>query len=393
MTLQVKIPEIGESITEVQVGEWLKAVGEAVEVDEPLVEIESEKATVELPSPAAGKLAKVLKQTGETVGVGQAIAEIAEGAKAKPKKKAAAKKAVEVEATPAPGKRVMPAARRMMEQGGVSEADVAGTGPGGRVLKDDVQRALEGAPAFAPSSSAGDAGASARQERAVRMSPLRRTIAKRLLEAQHTAALLTTFNEIDMSEVIALRRELGEAFRERHGVKLGFMSFFVRAAVEALLRQPDVNAFIRGEEAVYRDYVDVGIAVGGGKGLVVPVIRDAHRMSFAELERAIADYGARARDGKLSMDDLAGGSFTITNGGIFGSMLSTPIVNPPQSAILGMHAIQERPVARDGEVVIRPMMYVALTYDHRLVDGREAVTFLRTIKELVEQPSRVLLDV
>jgi len=384
MTVQIKIPEIGESITEVQVGVWLKRVGDAVAADEPLVEIESEKATVELPSPAAGKLAAVLAQTGETVEVGAVIGEIEEGAgpAAGPPREAGS------------GSRVMPAAQHLMEQAGVGEAEVSPSGPGGRVLKEDVQRAIErrsGAAAHAGGEGAATAGG--RSETASRMSPMRRTIAKRLLEAQATAALLTTFNEIDLSEVIALRKRHGEEFLARHGVKLGFMSFFVRAAVEALIRIPQVNASIRGEEVVYRNYCDVGIAVGGGRGLVVPVIRDAHRKGFAELEREIADYGARARDGKLSLEELEGGTFTITNGGIFGSLLSTPIVNPPQSAILGMHAIQDRPVARDGQVVIRPMMYVALTYDHRLVDGREAVTFLKTIKEIVESPARALLDV
>jgi 2-oxoglutarate dehydrogenase E2 component (dihydrolipoamide succinyltransferase) len=389
MTVEVKIPEIGESITEVQIGVWFKAVGDSVEVDEPLLEIESEKATVEMPSPTAGTLVKIHKQTGETANVGDVLGEVDEQAAAPSQGKAARKQAPQaapaaktVTAAAAEPQRVMPAARRMMAEAGMSRAAVKGSGPGGRVLKEDVRQAI------------GERSTPAeREDRAVRLSPMRRTIAERLLEAQQTAALLTTFNEVDMTEVVALRQELGPAFLDRHGVKLGFMSFFVRAAVEALLRIPTVNAFIRDDEAVYRNYCDVGIAVGGGKGLVVPVIRDAHVKSFADLEREIADYGARALAGKLSMDELAGGTFTITNGGIFGSLMSTPIVNPPQSAILGMHAIQERPVARDGEVVIRKMMYVALTYDHRLVDGREAVTFLKTIKELVEKPARVLLDV
>ncbi|MBW2277042.1 MAG: 2-oxoglutarate dehydrogenase complex dihydrolipoyllysine-residue succinyltransferase [Deltaproteobacteria bacterium] len=392
MTVQIKIPEIGESITEVQVGVWLKQVGDSVEVDEPLVEIESEKATVELPAPVSGKLAVVLAQTGETVNVGASIGEI-EAGEVDTTKPRSAPKASQADAS-AVESRLMPAARRMMGQAGLGENDVTGSGPGGRVLKQDVQRIVTGrAAAQTGTASTTTTVAAGRTETTSRMSPLRRTVARRLLEAQESAALLTTFNEVDMSEVKALRVQHGNAFLERHGTKLGFMSFFVRASVEALIRIPQVNAHIRGDEVVYPNYCDVGIAVGGGKGLVVPVIRDAQQKGFAELEREIADYGARARDGKLSLEELEGGTFTITNGGIFGSLLSTPIVNPPQSAIMGMHAIQDRPVARDGQVVIRPMMYVALTYDHRLVDGREAVTFLKTIKEFVESPARALLDV
>jgi 2-oxoglutarate dehydrogenase E2 component (dihydrolipoamide succinyltransferase) len=398
MTVQIKIPEIGESITEVQVGVWFKQVGERVDLDEPLVEIESEKATVELPSPAAGKLTAVTAESGETVAVGAAIGEIDEIAEGRAAAEPSRPSPPEPQPAPSPakasapdvGKRVMPSARRMIAETGIGEEGVSGSGPGGRVLKEDVQRALDDRAAPPQPGATTSAG---REETASRMSPMRRTIAKRLLEAQESAALLTTFNEIDMSEVKALRKRHGEAFLARHGIKLGFMSFFVRASVEALIRIPQVNAYIRGDEVVYRNYCDVGIAVGGGKGLVVPVIRDAHLKDFAELEREIADLGARARDGKLSLDELEGGTFTITNGGIFGSLLSTPIINPPQSAILGMHAIQDRPVAREGQVVIRPMMYVALTYDHRLVDGREAVTFLRTIKEIVEDPARAMLGV
>ena len=431
MIVELIVPSLGESISEVEIGAWRKQVGEPVGRDEAVVEIESEKATVELPAPQAGVLRAVHKQTGEAARVGEVIGQIdtSQVASAEPAAPAAAAESsddseaaqepvsqapTEPGAAPeqyrpaADATRVMPAARRLLEQSGLGPDQVEATGPGGRLLKEDVQRAARRAVDQGPAAAPADAWATAqavaptpaaeerptwglREERVVRMSMMRRTIAARLIEAQQTAALLTTFNEIDMSQVIALRREFGEEFRQRHEIKLGFTSFFVRATVVALAEFPELNAEIRGEEVVYRSYCDVGIAVGSGKGLVVPVLRNAERMSFAEIERAVAGFAQRAKAGTLSMEELRGGTFTISNGGVYGSLLSTPLVNPPQSGILGLHAIQDRPVADQGQVVIRPMMYVALTYDHRLVDGREAVTFLRRIRQLVEAPARLLL--
>ena len=392
MPLEIKVPEVGESIREVQINAWHKQEGDWVEKDESLVELETDKATVDLPCPAAGVLTKVLKRAGQIVQVGEPIAQI--DSSAKPTKRPApaeSQKAKPREPV------VMPAAQRALAEAGIRAKDVEGTGPGGRVLKEDVARqakstevprpAKPAAPATSPTTTI------ARQEEAVPMSLLRRRIAERLVEAQHNAALLTTFNEVDMGAVMDLRKRYRDAFQQKYGIKLGFMSFFVKAVVESLKSCPEINAEIRGQEIVYRNYCDVGIAVGGGKGLVVPVLRNAERMSFAEIERAIDDFATRAQQNKLSPDDLSGGTFTITNGGVFGSLLSTPIVNPPQSGVLGMHAIQERPIARDGQVVIRPMMYLALTYDHRIVDGREAVGFLRRIKELLEDPTRLLLEI
>jgi 2-oxoglutarate dehydrogenase E2 component (dihydrolipoamide succinyltransferase) len=361
MPVELKVPASGESITEVQIGRWVKNEGDHVERDEVVVEIETDKAAVELPAPAAGRLARVLKKEGEPARVGEVIGYIEEGSP-----------------------RVMPAARRVLAERGLQPEQVTPTGPGGRILKEDVV----GRP---PRAAAGPPAGS--DEEIVPMSLLRRRIAERLVEAQRTAALLTTFNEIDMSAVMALRREFGPAFQEKYGIKLGLMSFLVKAAVDALKLVPAVNAEIRGTDIVYRNYFDIGVAVGAGRGLVVPVLRHAERLSFAEVERAIADFAQRARDNKLKVEELQGGTFTISNGGIYGSMLSTPIVNPPQSGILGLHAIQDRPVARDGQVVIRPMMYVALTYDHRLIDGREAVTFLKHIKEVIETPARMVIEV
>jgi len=416
MAVELRIPEVGESINEVQIGSWLKSEGDRVERDEALVEIESDKATLELPSPVAGRIEKVLKKKGDVVRVGELIAmlaEGAEGAKAAAKPAEAAKPAA-APAVPAPGAaappahpasalpppsaappRVMPAAARALAESGRTASSVPATGPGGRLLKEDVLAAQGRGPApdkpapppGAPSPSAGP------EEESVPMSPFRARIAERLKEAQNTAALLTTFNEVDMSGVITLREELREAFQERYGVKLGFMSFFVKASVDALMHYPMVNAEIRGREIVYKNHYDIGIAVGGGKGLVVPVLRRADRLSFAEIEIAIADFAGRAKENKLNLEELKGGTFTISNGGVYGSLLSTPIVNPPQSGILGLHAIHKRPVAIDDQVVIRPMMYIALTYDHRIVDGRESVTFLRHIKELIERPSRMLLGI
>ena len=432
MTVELRVPEVGESITEVQIGSWLKKEGDRVERDEALVEIESDKATLELPSPVSGTLAKVLKKQGEIAKVGDLIAEIGDGDGAKPSAKSTGTKAAGTAGAPAaeparPAKtgarapvsaagaatapRVMPSARRLLEENHLTAADVAPSGPGGRILKEDVLERLARTPAApaaprppaapaAPRAPGAVSPASAtpldsgeRIEEAVPMSPMRIRIAERLKEAQNTAALLTTFNEIDMSQVVSLREELREPFQERFGVKLGFMSFFVKASIDALMQFPQVNSEIRGKEIIYRNYYDIGIAVGGGKGLVVPVLRGAERMSFAEIEIAIADFAARARENKLSLDELKGGTFTISNGGVYGSLLSTPIINPPQSGILGLHAIEKRPVVVNDQIVIRPMMYVALTYDHRVIDGRESVTFLKHIKELVERPTRMLLGI
>ncbi|AMA74884.1 dihydrolipoamide succinyltransferase [Thermus parvatiensis] len=404
---ELKVPSVGESIVEVEIGAWLKKEGESFAQDEPLVELITDKATLELPAPFAGTLKQILKKTGETARVGEAIALLEAGAaEAKPQAQAPA----EAPKEPAQGPLAMPAAERLMQEKGVSPAEVQGTGLGGRILKEDVMRHLEErAPAKPveappppppsrpapppPTPTQAPADKPWRVSEAVPMTPLRRRIAERLLMVRQTTAMLTTFNEADMSAVIALRKELGEAFQKKHGVKLGFMSFFVKAVVQALKEIPELNAEIRDNHIVYHRYYDIGIAVGGGEGLVVPVIRDADRLSFAEIERQIADFAERARTKKLKPEELMGGTFTITNGGIYGSLNSTPLLNPPQVGILGMHAIQERPVARDGQVVIRPMMYLALSYDHRIVDGREAVTFLRRVKELIENPARLLLEV
>jgi len=416
-TLELKVPSVGESITEVQIGEWLKSPGDAVELDEPIVVIETDKVTVELPAPAAGVLREARKGAGETAEVGEVIGTMEpgdsapeagreegdakedraqdDGAKGDSKedgaKGAAPASAGSSSSDGPPAERevhVMPAARRALEERGLRPEQVTPTGPGNRLLKEDVlAREAAGEEEPAPAAPAG------REEQLVPMTPMRKRIAERLVEAQRTAAILTTFNEVDMSRVIALRNEHKAAFAQRHGVKLGFMSFFVKAAVEALKLVPQVNAEIRGDQVVYRNYFDVGIAVGGGKGLVVPVLRGAERMSFAEVERTIADLAARAEANELTLAELQGGTFTISNGGIYGSLLSTPILNPPQSGILGLHAIQDRPMAVGGEVVIRPMMYVALSYDHRIVDGREAVTFLKAVKSAVEDPARILLEI
>mgnify|MGYP000187874146 CR=1 FL=1 len=402
----VKVPSVGESITEVFLGAWLKKPGDTVAKDEPLVEVETDKATLEVAATEAGVLTEILVEEGASANVGDVIARIDETATGS--EAAAATSVKEAEpATPAqpappqaepaapaaasgePGA-VMPAAQRLLDQHGLDAGSVRATGPGGRLLKEDVERhvAQQGA---APSASLPATGA--RSEEAVAMSPLRRTIARRLVEAQQTAALLTTFNEADMTAVMQLRSEYKDAFEKRYGVRLGFMSFFVKAAIDALKTIPQLNAEIRDESIIYKDYYDIAVAVSTKKGLVTPVLRNAEAMSFAEVEAAIGDFGARAQENKLTPDELTGGTFTISNGGVFGSLLSTPIVNPPQSGVLGMHSIQQRPVAIDGEVVIRPMMYLALTYDHRIVDGREAVTFLKRIKDAIERPARMLIEV
>jgi 2-oxoglutarate dehydrogenase E2 component (dihydrolipoamide succinyltransferase) len=412
MSLQLKVPGIGESISEATVGLWKKAEGDFVNVDEPLVEIESEKATLEVPSPGAGILKKILRKQGETVTIGEALAEIDDTAKAsdkvadKPKATTSTNggpaKTVAATPTEASGPsttdsslRAPPSARRLMTETGLTAGDVAGTGRGGRIQTQDVVRTLDerkAEPAVVNRPAlpvAMDEG----QERIVPMTPLRKTIARRLVEAKNTAAMLTTFNEIDMSNVLALRERYQDRFTKQHGIKLGFMSFFVKAAIEALRAFPSVNAEIRGTDIVYKDHYDIGVAVGGGKGLVVPVVREADRLSFAELEKTIGALAVRAKENKLQMPELEGGTFTISNGGIYGSMMSTPILNPPQSGILGLHAIQKRAIVVDDAVVVRPMMYVALSYDHRLVDGREAVQFLVRVKDCVETPERILLEI
>lgn len=410
MPVEVTVPALGESIQEVQVSAWLKQPGDQVALDEPLIELESDKATVEVPAPAAGVVLEIVATVGAVLKVGDVLARIESPATATA---TAATDATPAATPPASGAasgepRVMPAARRVLAENALSADQVTGTGPGGRVLKEDAVRAVAGAvtpaaPTVTPASSAPaspknaasppPAVAGGRATRSVRMSPIRRRIAERLVQSQRDAALLTTFNEIDLTRVKALRAEHQEAFQARYGVKLGFMSFFVKAAVEALQLVPEINAGIEGDSIVYHDYCDIGIAVGGGKGLVVPVIRNAEGLGFGELEQVIGDFASRAQANKLDLEELQGGTFTISNGGVYGSLLSTPIINPPQSGVLGLHAIQDRPVARDGQVVIRPMMYVALTYDHRLVDGRESVAFLKHIKHCVEQPERLLLKV
>jgi|LakMenEpi03Aug12_release.lakeMendotaPanAssembly.Ray.scaffolds.fasta_scaffold209815_1 2-oxoglutarate dehydrogenase E2 component (dihydrolipoamide succinyltransferase) len=419
MAIELKVPEVGESITEVMIGTWKKREGEAVAADDSIVEIESDKATVELPAPAAGTITKMLKASGEKAMVGEVIGYMepaavggGSGPAAAPQQTVGVKRAegtttigsVQPPAAPVMPPRVMPAAARVLGEAGLPAAAVGGSGPGGRVTKADAVAATNAptapppkaaAPAVArpnPPAVAGVRGGT-REERYQLISPIRQRIAERLVEAQQQAALLTTFNECDMSAVMALRAKFKDQFQERYGAKLGFMSFFVRAAVEALRAVPQVNAEYREPHIVYRDYYDIGIAVGGGKGLVVPVLRNAEMLSFAQIELAIGDFARRASENKLKLEELQGGTFTISNGGVYGSMLSTPIINPPQSGILGLHAIQDRPMAVNGQVVIRPMMYLALTYDHRLVDGREAVTFLKRIKDTIEDPSRLMLEV
>ncbi|MBI5686347.1 MAG: 2-oxoglutarate dehydrogenase complex dihydrolipoyllysine-residue succinyltransferase [Verrucomicrobia bacterium] len=400
MTLDLKVPAVGESITEVEIGEWLKAVGDPVARNETLAVIETEKATVELPAPEPGKLTQILKQKGQTATPGETIARMETGV---------APSAAKAEAKPAPPSPATPPAAPAAQPGAMPVAQVfqsAVSPASSRQRVPDSQRQRIGNPrhnrlevcATEPSPPAPRLAdrlptPPAREERVVPMTRLRRTVARRLVEAQHTAALLTTFNEVDMTSVLALRQEFQEAFQKKFGIKLGLMSFFVKAVTDALKLVPQLNAEVRDDQIVYRNYHDIGVAVGTERGLVVPVLMNVDRLSFAEIERGIADFARRARDNQLRPEDLEGGTFTLTNGGVFGSLLSTPIINPPQSGVLGMHAIQDRPVALGGQVVIRPMMYVALTYDHRLVDGREAVTFLKRVKDAVETPARMLLEV
>jgi 2-oxoglutarate dehydrogenase E2 component (dihydrolipoamide succinyltransferase) len=390
MMIELKVPDVGESITEVEIGSWLKAEGATVAKDEPVAVLETEKATVDLPAPEAGVLVKVLKQAGDTAAVGEIIAHLETGKTAAattaappPPPTAEKSSAAPARGTPA-GKPVLaePAARVEAVQPVEPAPKAAAPAP-----------AAVAAKAVPPPPAAARPGAPARAEEVVRMTLLRRTIARRLVEAQHTAALLTTFNEVDMSAVLALRQQFQDGFVKKYGVKLGFMSFFVKAVIDGLKQFPALNAEIRDTDMVYHKYHDIGLAVGTDRGLVVPVLPDADRLSFAEIEQAVADFARRAREGRLKPEELAGGTFTITNGGVYGSLLSTPLVNPPQSGVLGMHAIQDRPVAVAGQVVIRPMMYVALSYDHRMVDGKEAILFLRRVKEVLENPARMFLEV
>ncbi|MEZ6122886.1 MAG: 2-oxoglutarate dehydrogenase complex dihydrolipoyllysine-residue succinyltransferase [Planctomycetaceae bacterium] len=384
--LEIRVPAVGESISEVFIGEWYVPEGGYADLDANLVGLETDKATFDLPAPVAGIVTRTLKNAGDTAEVGEVIGYMKAAAPAATAPAAPVKPETS-ESKPAPaggGQRVMPAADRMMEEHKLAAGSVTGTGPGGRILKEDVSRHL---------ATGGASSAGPRETKSVPLSPIRRTIAQRLVSAQQTAALLTTFNEIDMSAVKSLRETHRDKFEKKYGIKLGFMSFFVRAAVDALQQFPAINAQLDGDRLVYHNYCDIGIAVGGGKGLVVPVIRNAESLSFSDVEHAIIDYAVRAQKNQIGLEELEGGTFTITNGGVYGSLLSTPIVNPPQSGVLGMHGIFDRPVAVDGQVVIRPMMYVALTYDHRVVDGREAVSFLKRIKDVIEDPSRLILEV
>ena len=409
---EIRVPTLGESVTEATIGKWFKQPGDAVAVDEPLVELETDKVTIEVPAPAAGVLSEVAAKDGDTVAVGAVLGQIKEGAagaakesaapaKAPPPRAEAAKPAAAPPAAKAPDTPLAPSVRKLSAESGVDAATVAGSGKDGRVTKGDMLAAIERAVAqptpVAQTAAAIQARApspaddAAREER-VRMTRLRATIARRLKDAQNTAAMLTTFNEVDMGQVMGLRTQYRDLFEKKHGVKLGFMGFFVRACVQALKEIPAVNAEIDGTDIIYKNYYHIGIAVGTERGLVVPVVRDCDTKSLAEIEKTITDFGRRARDGALKIDEMQGGTFTITNGGIYGSLMSTPILNAPQSGILGMHKIQERPMAVAGKVEVRPMMYLALSYDHRLVDGREAVTFLVRVKECLEEPARLVLD-
>lgn len=421
MAKEIQVPTLGESVTEGTIGEWLKQPGDAVAVDEPIASLETDKVAVEVPSPVAGVLQELKADVGDTVEVGAVIAIVEEGAAPAAKGEEAGRAAEKREEgkeerseapapTPAPAASdssvtMSPAVRRAVLEHGVDPTTIKGTGKDGRLTKEDVLAAArakrdggdvsdaapaQAATASAPASSGAPSGE--RREERVKMTRMRQTIAKRLKGAQEEAALLTTFNDCDMSAVIEARTRYKELFAKKHDIKLGFMGFFAKAACLALKDVPSVNAYIDGEEIVYHDYVDISVAVSAPNGLVVPVIRDADKKGFAQIEKDIADFGSRAREGTLTMEDMKGGTFTISNGGVFGSLMSTPIINPPQSAVLGLHRIEDRPVAVNGEVVIKPMMYLALSYDHRLIDGREAVTALKIIKEAIEDPTRMLID-
>lgn len=404
MATEILVPVLGESITEATIGEWLKQPGDPVAADEPVASLETDKVSVEVPAPAAGVMGAHAVKVGDTVNVGAMIGtiEAGDGAAAAPKAEAPApapaasapvQPAAEVEAAA-----LSPSVRRAILEHGVDPATIQGTGRDGRITKEDVVAAASAkteapAPAAAPAPAPTAASATGgRKEERVRMTRLRQTVARRLKEAQNTAALLTTFNDVDMTAVMEARAKYKDLFEKKHGVRLGFMGFFVKAACMALKDIPAVNAQIDGEEIVYHDYADISVAVSAPQGLVVPVIRDADKMSVAQVERTIGDFGKRAKEGTLKMEEMKGGTFTISNGGVFGSLMSTPIINPPQSAVLGLHRIEDRAVVRDGQIVIRPMMYLALSYDHRLIDGREAVTFLVALKNAIEDPTRLLID-
>ncbi|THF56558.1 2-oxoglutarate dehydrogenase complex dihydrolipoyllysine-residue succinyltransferase [Pseudothauera rhizosphaerae] len=400
MLIEVKVPQLSESVSEATLVSWHKKEGEAVSRDENLIDIETDKVVLETPAPADGVLVKIIKADGETVASGELIAQIDTEAKAAA---GAAKPAAPVQAvTPPPASApapaasaaaagaASPAARKILEEKGVSAADVAGTGRGGRVTKEDAV-AAGARPAAAAAPAVVIAGE--RPEERVPMTRLRARIAERLIQSKNENAILTTFNEVNMAPVMALRKQYGEKFEKAHGVRLGFMGFFVKAAVAALKKYPILNASVDGTDIVYHGYIDIGIAVGSPRGLVVPILRDADQMSIADIEKKIAEFGQKAKDGKLSLEELSGGTFSISNGGVFGSMLSTPIINPPQSAILGIHATKDRPVVENGQIVIRPINYLAMSYDHRIIDGREAVLGLVTMKEALEDPARLILDV
>ena len=396
MSTEIRVPTLGESVSEATIAKWFKKPGDVVKADEPLLELETDKVTLEVTAPSAGVLAEIVAKDGETVSPGALLGQITEGgAKAAPvEAKAATAASTPVKSAPAAAMPAAPSAAKIAADNNLDTSSVAGSGKRGQVLKGDVLAALA-APAAAPAPVAmrapSPADDASREER-VRMTKLRQTIARRLKDAQNTAAMLTTFNEVDMSEVMALRSRYKDVFEKKHGVKLGFMSFFAKACVQALREIPAVNGEIDGTDLVFKNYYHVGIAVGTEKGLVVPVVRDADTLSLAQIEKTIADFGKRARDGQLKIDEMQGGTFTITNGGIYGSLMSTPILNAPQSGILGMHKIQERPMVVGGKIEVRPMMYLALSYDHRIVDGKEAVTFLVRVKEALEDPARLVLD-
>ena len=421
MATEVKVPTLGESVTEATVGQWLKKPGEAVAADEPIVSLETDKVAVDVPAPAAGTMGDIVAKEGDTVEVGALLGYVNEGAAAaaSPAPAPAAAPAKAEAAAPAPAASapapaadaddegegegsnltLSPAVRRLVLEHGLDPSKIKGTGKDGRLTKDDVMaaaaagtaKAAAATPAAAPAAAAPSSGPSRAQER-VKMTRLRQTVAKRLKEAQDTAALLTTFNDVDMTNVIAARAKYKDLFEKKHGVRLGFMGFFTKAVCMALKDIPGVNAQIEGDEIVYNDFADISVAVSAPTGLVVPVIRNAESLSVAQIEKTIGDFGKKAKEGKLTMEDMKGGTFTISNGGVFGSLMSTPIINPPQSAVLGLHRIEDRPVVRNGQVVVRPMMYLALSYDHRLIDGREAVTFLVAVKNAIEDPTRLLID-
>lgn len=408
MSIEVKVPTLGESVSEATVGQWLKKPGEAVALDEPIVSLETDKVAVEVPAPAAGVMGALVANEGDTVAVGALLALIEDSITAAGNQPPAPR----TEAPVAPASDTLPkdagtsgdaavlspAVRRAVLEYGIDPSSVKGTGKDGRLTKEDVTAAAQAkqatpAPATsAPVTTVAAAPVAGRNEERVKMTRMRQTIAKRLKSAQETAAMLTTFNDVDMGAVMEARSKYKDVFEKKHGVKLGLMSFFAKASVLALKDIPSVNAQMQGDEIVYFDYVDISVAVSAPNGLVVPVVRNVDKLSFADIEKSIADYGKKARDGSLTMEDMKGGTFTISNGGVFGGLMSTPIINPPQSAVLGLHRIEDRPVVRNGEIVIRPMMYIALSYDHRIIDGREAVTALKTIKEAIEDPTRLLID-